>query len=75
MEPIFEQDGLLVSFDEKAGELLFEWDEEMYPAWTDFFKEKRQEELEVWVKEELDKMRLKYEPLNAALDEIHDNES
>jgi hypothetical protein len=67
MEPIFEQDGLLVSFDEEAGELLFEWDEEMYPAWNAFFKEKTEKELELWVQEELDKMLLKYGALEKLL--------
>jgi hypothetical protein len=61
MEPIFEQDGLLVSFDGEAGKLLFEWDEKMYPTWNNFFKEKTQKDLELWVKEELDKMQLNYE--------------
>ena len=67
MEPILELNGLLVSFDEEAGELLFEWDEEMYPTWNDFFKEKTQKDLELWVKEELDKMQLKYEALEKRL--------
>ena len=63
MEPIFEQDGLLVSLDEEKRELLFEWDEEMYPTWNTFFKEKTQKDLELWVQKELDKMQLKYEAL------------
>jgi hypothetical protein len=67
MEPIFEQDGLLVSLDEEKRELLFEWDEEMYPTWNTFFKEKTQKDLELWVQKELDKMQLKYEALKESL--------
>jgi hypothetical protein len=67
MEPIFEQDGLLVSLDEEKRELLFEWDEEMYPTWNTFFKEKTQKDLELWVQKELDKIQLKYGSLKESL--------